>query len=417
MSVAAPFIVDAQLPAAKILTGPQAARVLRVPIEASGGRIQEVTARDVHYRPGGDVVVRFAVSVSWHGAHAVTESHMAASVVDGAHPGGVQVAFDNDGERTNIGVWRWPFDPILVGLAEAVNPSVAAELCGLRDPLEVELTVVAFRPLQRAVIRVTTPNQTFHLKVVPPREVAGLVDRHRILAEAGVPVARVVSEAPSLGIVVLAELSGSTWREGIASGAGWWPDASEFDRLAASLASVVIPDDLGAPSVRDRAAINASMLAEVLPHERLRLERISESIGSTYSSFQRATIHGDLHEGQVLIESGRVTGLLDVDDVGVGSLVDDRASMIAALRSHAVTRSATRRRVLQHAETLRIDSHRSIDPRELDCVTAAALVTLAAGPFRIRHRDWSTTVGLLLDEADRQLSRPAAASGTPLVGY
>ncbi len=149
---------DRSLPAARHLVGPDAAEVLRVPVEASGGRLLSARPVQVQYRPGSDVVVRYSTQISWNGAPAQRETLAASSMIHGSHDGTIAVTATTSDGPLDVGVWRWPFDPVLLGLPHAVAPSsVAAMLHSIHGPLDpqvVRLEVVAYRPTDRAVVRV-----------------------------------------------------------------------------------------------------------------------------------------------------------------------------------------------------------------------------------------------------------------------
>lgn len=164
------LIDDAVLPAAAHLTGPGARRVLRAAVEAADGELGAARACYVHYRPGHDVVVRYDASVSWSGAPAVEETLVAATTSDGAPAGTLPVeAPTADGTSLVVGVWRWPFDPDITGIADAVVPSTAAHFLDGLVTGRLQLEVVAFRPMQRAVVRtVDEQGRVHYLKAVRP---------------------------------------------------------------------------------------------------------------------------------------------------------------------------------------------------------------------------------------------------------
>ena len=165
---------DRALPAARHLVGPDASDVLRVPVEAVGGRLMSARAVQVQYRPGSDVVVRYSAQVSWDGAAPRRETLAASSTVHGLHAGTIPVSAVTASGPIEVGVWRWPFDPVVVGLAHVVAPESVAELLasvhGPLDPRSVRLDVVAYRPTDRAVIRVDVEGRgtVAYLKVVDP---------------------------------------------------------------------------------------------------------------------------------------------------------------------------------------------------------------------------------------------------------
>ena len=394
------LISDAALPAAAHLVGPDAIEVLRVPVEAAGGVIESLRACHVQYRPGSDATVRYTAHVAWQGQPAKRETLVAATTIHGTHPTAALVTADTPAGRLDVGVWRWPFDPVLSGLAAAVTPNSVAELIGSPDRTGLELDVVAYRPTERAVVRVRQADQsTIYLKVVAPHAAEQLADRHARLRRAGVaaPHVRHIDER---GILVLDELAGSTFRDHIKADTGPWPEPTEFDQLADAFAATDLVAKPVSTKVTD-GVLHASMLATVMPEHRGRLEELADHLQRLDPIPSTTTIHGDLHEGQLVIHDGLITGVLDIDDAGPGDPIDDRANLIAHLRYRAVTNPGLRRRLADHADLLREASLPRFDLDRLDTTTAAALVGLATGPFRIQQPGWRTSVDVLLLEAER----------------
>jgi hypothetical protein len=412
------LVDDAVLPAAAHLTGPHARRVLRAAVEAAGGTLGHTRACHQHYRPGHDVVVRFDSRVRWNGHPPVEETLVAATTVSGPPPGALPVeAVTPDGDTLVVGVWRWPFDPLLAGLTEAVTPSTVAEfLTGLVSG-QVDLEVVTYRPTHRAVVRVTDEaGAIFYLKVLRPADVDDVVERHRTLLAGGVLVPPILRHDPARGLIAMGALTGPTIRDRIRRGDRRLPAAPQYDALFAALSGVVLR---GAPSVDGRVATglrHAAMLERVLPGEQPRFRRLSERLAPAVdraAARSGPTIHGDLYEAQLVTGRGRgragtICGVLDLDDAGPGDPLDDRATVIAHLLSRAVdTQGETRRRVLDYAATLRRAFGDAVDaPADLDLVVAGTLVGLATGPFRTQQRNWPAAVRRRLAIAEQIATRP-----------
>lgn len=409
-------LVDRALPALQHLVGATSTDVLRVPVEAAGGTL--LSARPVHvqYRPGSDVVVRYSADVEWNGAPARRETLAAASAIDGPLPGTVTVTADTHQGPVAVGVWRWPFDPILDGLGTAVTPAGIAEALGF-DHRDISLEVVSYRPTERAVVRVsTTAGEVIaYVKVVPPGETTSIVARHAALIDAGVPAPEVVATETRLGLLVLEPLVGPTLRELIKSDADGWPDTAEFDRLADAFAGVDL-GDATLPSRLTDGALHARMLAAVAPELGDRLETLATRFEQTTPPAPDTTIHGDLHEAQLVVDDGRIVGVLDIDDAARGAEVDDRANLIARLMFRSTLDPDRRDRLAAYATKLRTASIGRFDEATLNCHIAAALVGLATGPFRIQSPGWRSEVGALIDVAVASLPSMRELSATPHVG-
>jgi phosphotransferase family enzyme len=408
---------DAVLPAAAHLTGSRADRVLAAAVAAVGGTLQRARPCHLHYRPGRDVVVRFDSSVCWGGRAPVTETLIAATHVAGPPDGTLPVeAITADGVTLSVGVWRWPFDPVLLGLGDAVTPSRAAVLlAGLSDG-RVRLEVVSYRPTQRAVVRaVDAQGGEVYIKAVPPGDVEDLVDRHRRLLAVGVPVPEVLRHDAGRGLIVTAALGGLTVRDRIKRGHRTLPAAGQYEELYLRLAAARLGRRRHAIN-RTRAALHhATMLAAVLPSSRPRLDRLAEHLApATHRADDRSgpTIHGDLYEAQLVTGRGRgragtLTGVLDLDDCGPGDPYDDRATVLAHLIDRVVDdEGAPRRRIADYVGTLRSSFGEQVDAGELDLVTAGTIVGLATGPFRLQRPRWQAAVRRRLAVAERLASSP-----------
>jgi Phosphotransferase enzyme family len=411
---------DRALPAARHLVGPDAIDVLRPPVEATGGAIDSVRPVHVQYRPGSDVVVRYSALVSWCGAEPRRETLAAASTVHGPMPGALTVTASTPAGPLDVSVWRWPFDPVLVGLARVVTPVEVAQVLrsshGPLDPRELRLDVVTYRPTERAVVRVDRRERgdrgdrndrgdrtVAFVKVVPPSDVDGVVERHASLLQAGVPVPRIEHADARSGLLVLEPVIGPTFRELVKSNTGSWPDAAEFDRIGDAFAGA----ELDAAPLASRLAdgvLHARMLATVMPTAATQLTRLAERFEradlADSTTCHVTTIHGDLHDGQVIVRDGRIIGVLDIDDAGPGRPIDDRANLLARLLYRVHTSTTPDARLVEHVELMTVSSAGRFDAPDLAVRTAAALVGLATGPFRLQSPDWTTTIRRLLDVAE-----------------
>lgn len=409
---------DDELPAAVHLAGPDAESVLRTALDAVGGHLDAARAVHIQYRPGSDVVVRFDSTVSWHGAPASRETLMASTSRRGAPAGTLPVVATVDDRELSVGVWRWPFDPVMPALSPMVTPALAAaRLVGVVDG-PVELNVVAYRPMERAVIRVCDSSGTvIYVKILPPAEVGPLVERHERLLTAGLPVPRVHAVDEVEGWMALAELPGETLRQRIKSESTPWPGPGAYRELLERLRSVSL--DRRACATRTSDALgHAAMLAVVAPDLAGRIDDLAAALGpaAQRSRLRSATVHGDLHEAQLIVDAGRIVGLLDIDDAGVGDPLDDYATVLAHLRFRETTTTSDhlRVRVGRYADELAAAFTRDVaalglDPAELGAVTAGALVGLATGPYRIQHPDWRRDLERLLLRAEQHLDSTSSA--------
>lgn len=392
-------LVDRALPAVEHLVGDGALDVLRPPVEAAGGVLHAAKPVQVQYRPGSDVVVRYAAEIAWGDGAVESDTLVAASTTRGPLPDTVTVTADTPDGPLEVGVWRWPFDPMVTGLGSAVTPRSVATLLGL-DPYDIRLDVVAYRPTERAVVRVTTGDGAVssYLKVVAPKASSALAARHAVLIDAGVPAPRVVEADHEAGILVLEPLIGPTLRELIKSKTGEWVAADEFDRLADGFAGA----RLDAPPIASRVSdgvLHAQMLRKVAPRLRGRLDELIDWLQESAVPAADTTVHGDLHEAQLVVDGGRIVGVLDIDDAGPGAPIDDRANVIARLVFRSTLDQRVRTELDHYAETLRTASLDRFGGPQLDVHIAAALVGLATGPFRMQGPTWREDVASLTERA------------------
>ena len=387
-------IRDELLPALTVLLGPGARDIVGAAVRAAGGELATLRRREVLYRPGRRAVVRFAATVRWVGGPAVAETLVAIADADGPPAGTLVVSAG----EINVGLLRYPEDPALPGLRPAVSaPAVAARLGVPWDA--VRLDVMTYRPGRRAVVRVRVGERgegvagfERYLKIVPPGELGALVERMAALG-GRVPVPELVAMWPEVGTLVLTAIAGRTIREVLLAG-----NQAAVDALPDGGALVDLLDRLPAPATGStarvsrgplaRASGHAELLTAVMPDERDRLEALVGRLGGPSGTGPVVTTHGDLHEAQLVVDDGRVVGVLDVDGAGLGRRVHDLGTMLGHLV--ALGDAVPRRRLAIDRWRGRLEPafEAAVDPIELRRTTAAALVGLATGPFRVQAPAW-----------------------------
>jgi Phosphotransferase enzyme family len=398
---------DPLLPAAPHLTGPAARPLVDAAVRAGGGRLRRLRPRQVLYRPGRELVVRYDATVCWQRDHGgrgdpVEETILAGTTANGPPPGTLPLEADG----MTVGVWRYPFDPFLPGLDLAVRAGPVASLLGA-DPDALELTVRTYRPTRRAVVHARWEGGESYLKVLPPDEAVVLAETHERLRESGVPLAAVTCSDLEAGVLALTPLGPEVLRTRVLEDRGPWPSGDDVVALLDRLASVASPATARPrSSPLSAAAGHARMLAAVLPSEAGRIEQLRERIGPAGRVGPITTMHGDLHDGQLIVDgSGRITGLLDVDGVGPGERIDDLANLVGHLSSLTRSSPGSTRSIETYAQSLRTSFARVVDQRELDRRVAAVVLALATGPFRVQARGWREDVRRRLALAERWVAR------------
>ncbi len=403
---------DDRLPAARVILGPEIVPVMGLALAEAGGTLEAIERRQVLYKPGRRLLARFAARVSWKGR--VTDETLVAVTDSAGLPDGSLVV--GDGERS-IGVWRWPFDPYLPGLASAIEPdrvrAVIADLGGLPGP--VRLTPMAYRPGRRAVIRAVVGDQSLYFKIVPTDEAEALHRRHAAVAGL-LPTPASLGWSRPLGLVALEALPGQILRETLATGQSTPPPEALLELLdrVADIADIADISALSGvapkPSAVRRAAGHARALEAILPDQRDRLRRLVDRLGDA-APVRPGMIHGDLHDAQLLVRDGAISGLLDIDGLGFGDRIDDPATLIAYLSALEADFPRARLRVRAYGESLVAESSRLADPGDLARQVAGICVGLATGPFRLQQPHWRAATLRLVALAERWAARAERAKG------
>lgn len=249
---------------------------------------------------------------------------------------------ERPGTDQRIAVWIYPNDPALPALGATVFSESASLLLGRLgvDIEQPQLTVLAYRPGKRAVIRVEGSGQRLYLKVVRPGRAAAIVERHTAFLNAGVTVPRVIGWSDE-GLIALTELDGVEAQKIPAT-----LDDSFLDR-ARELTERVAKVQSSArarESLVDRLDWYRQRLTAQQPDNAEALQGLADGIRQLLSEGRSghiadATIHGDLHTGQIFVGAGsgrsreaiEITGLLDIDTAGLGDPADDCAAFYAHL--------------------------------------------------------------------------------------
>ena len=389
-------------PALNLLLGPHAPDVLAAALAQYGGELEHLQPGHVNVRPSGAATVMYWAAVRRADGSRTTEI-LAATTGSHIPQGAAVVAGEHLGEPVEIGIWRWPQDPALPALAAATDPGVLREL-GLGTTEVTEVRVRAYRPAQRAVLEVRDGERTWFLKVVRPSAATHVRARLDLAASAHLPVPPVAGFSAD-GMIVLPEAPGTPQRSVLADGAvAPPPEALEalLDALPAELTAMPrrrshlqLVDD-NAAALRWAAADEPAVLAE-LDDLVDALHTVEEMPGPV------VPVHGDFYEGQLLTRGERITGLVDLDTAGPGERIDEWAMLLAHLSGLDLddqwhpTAGRYAAEVLAHAG-------RRVPPRQLRQRTAAALLGLATGPFRIQHPRWPEHTVARLELAKKWLA-------------
>ncbi len=386
-------IDDPKLEVVSSLLGTPHPPALQAAVDIADGTLVAAHVVQVSWWPGRHITVRYQVEVSG-GALDGTQAFVCTA---GRIPEGALVV---ESGQDRIGVWRVPYDPALPGLASALDPAqVERLLVGLGSrPGPVATRLRAYRPGRRAVVEVRGAEHDLYLKVIKPDRIERLHRVHRALSSA-IPVPTSLGVDPDLGIVALQALPGTTLRHALDNPGQVVPAAGHIAGMVENLPDP--PDDLIAPSAIERIPRVAELLGGIAPELGDRLALLLEGIGEESAS-RTHPVHGDYYEAQLMVESGVLTGVLDVDTYGWGRTGDDPSTMLGHLSVWGPLSSQPARVMNLGNELLRIWDD-VVDPVDLRRRTAAVALSLASGPFRVQSAAWPSEVADRVALAERWL--------------
>lgn len=364
------------------------ATVLQLALETSGVQLTDWKLLSIHHRPNAGITGVFETSyVDGQGRTGTGHiSATTASVPETTTPV-VRLAGSGD-DVPALTLWQHPHDPLLPGLAWACNSeAVAAELFQ-RPAADVQLATVSYRPLRRAVITASCGEEEVFLKVVRAGHAGPMYRRHRMLAEAGIPVPEPYGP-PVHDVVALRKVTGTPLaNELMANGAAALDPAALIQTLRRLPAEAMTLSQR--PAWATKACDYAQAAAAALPAERDRIMGAAAQIIGLLPDTEPGPVvasHGDFYEANLLVDGGEITGLLDVDAVGPGLLVDDLACFIGHL---AVLPAVDARYVHVPAAMTRFLAafDAEVDPAGLRIRAAGVALSLVAGAKRTGRTDW-----------------------------
>lgn len=356
--------------------------------DAADTAIENISRIQVSWSPGQNATIRYRIT--GNGGELAGRRDLVATV--GSIPEGAAVVAGSDGD---VGLWVVPNDPLLPGLPSALHsPTVGRLLSDLGSTEEVAGTRLrSYRPGRRAVVEVSAGGASIFLKVVPPPEARVLHERHRSLTDR-LPVPDSLGVSPDLGIVALRALPGLDLRTVLRRG-GAPPDPSSIAGIAAALPEPEAAWHARSP-IRSVSRI-VDLLSRLVPDRQGQLEQLENAIGDEGET-EWVPVHGDFHEAQIIINEGRPAGLLDVDTYGWGRPGDDPATMLGHLHLLAPSCESPPE-VMKFAAALNRHWDVSLDAVDLRLRTAAVVLGLATGPFRVQSPGWATATTERIDTA------------------
>lgn len=388
-----------------LLTSTEVGGLLEAAAEHAGGRLVSWSLDHVDANPPHSTTATYSAVVDW--PYGRREELLGVSArASGPVASDAAAEIFADGER-EVAVWIYPQDPDLPGLARAAYAESMAEVCNAHQvfdhavtPADLDLQMVGYRPRRRAVVRVASAaDEVVYVKVLRPRLFDNVVRRHRLLAEAGVPVAPIAATTDDQ-LLILRELPGDALARAVFDPAP--PCTAEqlielLDSLPASVAQLE-----RRPPWSDAVPHYANVVAKAVPRLEQRLGALVDTIVAGLASVGLGyePTHGDFHEGQVHVSGGRISGLLDVDTIGPGHRVDDLACLVAHLSTIQWMNPAQEARIhdLVRAWVPVFDTR--VDPAQLRLRAAAVIISLATGPFRGQEPEWERETLTMIRSAE-----------------
>ncbi len=387
-----------------LLTSAEAGGLLEAAVEHAGGRLVSWALDHVDANPPHSTTATYSAVVDW--PYGRREELLGVSArASGPVATDAAAEIFADGER-EVAVWIYPQDPDLPGLARAAYAESLAQVCNAHQVFDrpvaaadLDLHMVGYRPRRRAVVRVATSTEAVYVKVLRPRLFDDVVRRHRLLADAGVPVAPIAATTEDQ-LLILRELRGVPLAQAVFDPTP--PCTAEqlvelLDSLPASVSQLE-----RRPPWSDAVQHYATVVAKAVPRLESRLERLVDLISAGLASVGLGDepTHGDFHEGQVHVADGRVCGLLDIDTIGPGHRVDDLACLVAHLSTIQRMNPVQQARVHQLVRSWVPVFDTRVDPTQLRLRSAAVIISLATGPFRGQEPDWERETAIMIRSAE-----------------
>jgi len=371
-------IEDSALPEVSTLLSSPTPGPIEAAVFGTGARVEDGELLQVTWWPGISITARYRISITG----GELEGTSTFVCVAGRIPDGALVVESDTGQ---VGVWRVPHDPALPGLEAALDARRAAHLLedlgGTSGPVDTRL--VAYRPGRRAVVSVSGGQEGLYLKLVRPSHIEDLHRSHQALA-ASLPVPVSLGFSRELGLIALQAVPGLTLRSVLEDPNQPIPAPADIVDLARRIPA---PDDgRESPSPIKRLADIGPLLSAVSPDISGQIDDVIEQIGPETSPAD-TPCHGDYYESQLLVETGAVIGMLDVDTYGRGRAADDASTMLGHLAIWSeMSRQPDRVRHLGN-QLIRVWDE-MLDPVDLRRRTAAVVLSLATGPFRVQSAAW-----------------------------
>lgn len=370
---------EAEQQARYLLTSSQAAELMQHALSTQiPAENVAIASQRIHHRPGMGVSMDYEVTYTL-GQTPYKERMVASTATNLPQDPAPGVAYLQS-DQIRIAVWRMKDDPFLPGLHTVFDQVWVSQLFDqVQAPAgELSWQVLAYRPTRRSVIRLVRSGVVLYVKVVPPKKAADLATRMQWVAQA-VPAPQVVASLDT-GVVVATSARGQSLAHAIAAGHPL-PTPADILALIRSLPAQGL-ELRRRSSWADRIDFHAAAAASRLPEHADRIGALREQLEALRDSSPAGPVvvtHGDLYEANMFVEDGQISGIIDVDSLGPGHLVDDVATLLAHLAVLPDLAPSTYPNVATQVQQWWSEFARSIDPVALTARSAAVILSLVAG--------------------------------------
>ena len=328
---------EAEAAQLRLLEGDDVAEPLRLALATLGRQPAGWTLQQVHHRPGAGATGIYQVQSKAESGEVTTDFLCVSTAQLAADtPATVQL---KGPDRTTLTVWLHPNDPLLPGLPWACDATKVGmalfpggEPTGPSAGPAPTMATVSYRPLRRAVLTADLDGQRRYLKVLRDGQSAQLAARHRMLTAAGIPAPSLI-DVPAPEVLAMHPAAGTPLAEDLMRNGAHALSPQTLVELLRRLPieAMQLPER---PAWATRVRDYAKGATAVLPAEATRISELAERVHGLVASCPagpKVPSHGDFYEGNLLVSGPQVSGLLDVDALGPGHLVDDLACFIGHL--------------------------------------------------------------------------------------
>lgn len=374
---------------------------LQVAARADGGKLRELPVYAIAY-------------------NAQSKDKLAKSIHRGIHPALVWADLQ-------VVVFWYPCDFKLPGLAKVAGDRLDAALAATLGLPPAALELLRYKPERRAVLRAHQGTDQWSVRSYTTRDYRQVLSTYRALADAPLPLPRLVGKSNRWQTLALDWLPGSALDTASGNHGAWFAAGELLQRLHGY--SLLKPSH-----IRDRVSeigASDSTLAMLAPSEIARVRRIHVQAMAILAAVPRppVLIHGDCSADQFLVQpsfgSDEPVALVDLDHAGWGDPMRDLGCFVAQLDQAAVlgdmsfgdAAAAMEQFVKGYCVTDNMLGSHYFHPQRWAAHRALRLLELAVEPFRMCRPAWRIALETTIDVADRVMgdlsaAKPLRASST-----